>query len=46
MLGQEVLMATPMLQTISLDVSNFEVGVYIVKTSSNGKTASSRFIKN
>jgi hypothetical protein len=46
MLGQEVLMATPMLQTISLDVSNFEVGVYIVKTSINGKTASSRFIKN
>ena len=46
MLGQEVLMATPMLQTVSLDISNFEVGVYIVKTSSNGKTASSRFIKN
>jgi hypothetical protein len=46
MLGQEVLIATPMLQTVSLDISNFEIGVYIVKTSSNGKTASSRFIKN
>ena len=45
LLGQEVISKTSNNQMVTLDVSNLQVGVYVVKTSINGTVATSRFIK-
>jgi endoglucanase len=45
LLGQEVLSKSPNSETVTLDVANLQLGVYVVKTSINGKIASTRFIK-
>jgi len=45
MLGQEVISSTPNNKTVTVDVSNLQVGVYVVRTSINGNVASTRFIK-
>ncbi len=44
-LGQEILVKTPKSQTTTLDISNLQAGVYVVKTTINGKVASSRVVK-
>ena len=44
-LGQEILVKTPKSQTTNLDISNLQAGVYVVKTTINGKVASSRVVK-
>ncbi len=45
LLGQEVIVETVNKQSASLDISNLQSGVYVVKTSIDGKIASSRLIK-
>jgi endoglucanase len=45
-LGQEVISKSPNTELVTLDVSNLQVGVYIVKTSINGNISSTRFIKD
>lgn len=45
LLGQEVISNSSNNQMVTLDVSNLQVGVYVVKTSMNGVVATSRFIK-
>ena len=37
-LGQEVISKSPNAELVTLDISNLQVGVYIVKTSINGET--------
>jgi endoglucanase len=44
-LGQEVISKLPNTELVTLDVSDLQVGVYIVKTSINGNVSSTRFIK-
>ena len=44
-LGQEILVRNPRSQTTTLDISNLQAGVYVVKTTINGKVASSRVVK-
>jgi hypothetical protein len=44
-LGQEILVQSPNAQTTTLDISNLQAGVYVVKTTINGKVASSRVVK-
>ncbi len=44
-LGQEVISKSPNAELVTLDISNLQVGVYIVKTSINGDVSSTRFIK-
>lgn len=45
LLGQEILVRNPKTQTTTLDISNLQAGVYVVKTTINGKVASSRVVK-
>lgn len=45
LLGQEVISKSPNTELVSLDVTNLQVGVYVVKTSINGNVTSTRFIK-
>ncbi len=45
MLGQEVISKSVGVQSISLDVSNLQSGMYIIKTNIDGVTAASRFAK-
>jgi hypothetical protein len=45
LLGQEVISQTPNTELVTLDVASLQVGVYVVKTSINGNTSSTRFIK-
>lgn len=45
LLGQEVLNQNPKTNTVTLDISNLQNGVYIVKTLIDGKIASSKFVK-
>ncbi|WP_309642101.1 T9SS type A sorting domain-containing protein [Flavobacterium sp.] len=44
-LGQEVMVANPNAAQTTLDISNLNSGVYIVRTSTEGKVATSRLIK-
>ncbi len=45
-LGQEVISKNPMSNTMTLDVSNLQNGLYFVNTTIDGKTATTKFIKN
>jgi endoglucanase len=45
LLGQEVIFETINKQSTSVNISNLQSGVYVVKTSIDGKIASSRLIK-
>ena len=45
LLGQEVMVAAPNAVQTTLDVSNLNSGVYLVRTTSQGKVATSRLIK-
>jgi hypothetical protein len=44
-IGQQVLSEVPNKQLVTLDVSNLQKGVYIVKTTVDGAESSSKFIK-
>lgn len=44
-LGQKVLDKSPNIQNVNLDISNLQRGVYVVKTTINGKTATSKVVK-
>ena len=45
MIGQEVISSSPNSKVVTVDVSNLQVGVYVVRTSINGNASSTRFIK-
>lgn len=45
MLGQQVININPNSTTATLNVSEFKAGIYMVNTTSNGKTTTTRFIK-
>lgn len=45
LLGQEVISRTPNNVSVSLDISNLQIGVYVVKATVNGIEATSRMIK-
>jgi hypothetical protein len=45
MLGQEILRSNPNNLSTSLDLSSFQNGVYIVKTTVDGNVSSSKIIK-
>ena len=45
LLGQEVMVAAPNAVQTTLDISNLNSGVYLVRTTSQGKVATSRLIK-
>ncbi len=45
LLGQEVISKTPNTELVILDVANLQSGVYVVKTTIDGKVSSTRFIK-
>jgi len=45
LLGQEVMKATPNAVQATLDITNLNAGVYLVKTTSEGKSSTSRLIK-
>ncbi len=45
LLGQEVISNTPNSQSVTLDISNLQIGVYVVKATINGIEATSRIIK-
>ncbi|WP_264521316.1 T9SS type A sorting domain-containing protein [Flavobacterium sp. N1994] len=45
LLGQEVISQNTSSQTVALDVTNLQLGVYIVKTTIAGNVSSTRFIK-
>ena len=44
-LGQEVMVKTPNAQSAILDIANLQSGMYVVKATIDGKTASSKLIK-
>ncbi len=44
-LGQQIVTENPNKELVTLDVSNLQVGVYVVKTTIGGNTSSTRFIK-
>ncbi len=44
-LGQEILVRNPNTQATTLDISSLQAGVYVVKTTIDGKVASSRVVK-
>ena len=44
-LGQQVISEIPNKAIVTLDVSNLQVGVYVVKTTIDGNVSSSKFIK-
>jgi hypothetical protein len=43
--GQEVKTAAPNSNTITLDISNLETGIYVIKSISEGRTSTSKFVK-
>jgi hypothetical protein len=45
-LGQEVISKNPMSSSMTLDVSNLQNGLYFVNSTIDGKTATTKFIKN
>jgi hypothetical protein len=45
-LGQEVLSKSPKTNNTTLDISNLQRGTYIVKTTSEGKTETTKVLKN
>lgn len=45
LLGQEVLTVNANDKVVSVDVSNLQIGIYVVRTSINGSEATARFIK-
>lgn len=45
LLGQNVLAQNPNSKSVSLDVSDLQSGVYVVKATINGKESASRFVK-
>jgi hypothetical protein len=45
-IGQEVISKNPMSNKMTLDVSNLQNGLYFVNTTIDGKTATTKFIKN
>jgi endoglucanase len=45
LIGQEVIAKTSNNQSVTLDISNLQVGVYVVKTSINGVISTSKIIK-
>lgn len=45
LLGQEVISKTPNNQLVTLDITNLQVGVYVVKVTVNGNITTSRIIK-
>jgi Secretion system C-terminal sorting domain len=44
-IGQEVMTSSSTNQSITLDVSNLQVGIYVVKTTIDGAISTSRFVK-
>ena len=44
-LGQQVISEVPNKELVSIDVTNLQIGVYVVKTTIGGTVSSSRFIK-
>ncbi len=44
-IGQEVKVASPNANSITLDISNLETGIYIIKSVSEGKTNTTKFVK-
>jgi len=45
LLGQEVISQTPNSELVTIDVTNLQSGIYVVKSSINGNVSSTRFIK-
>jgi hypothetical protein len=45
-LGQQVISKNPMSNTMTMDVSNLENGLYFVNSTIDGKTSTTKFIKN
>jgi endoglucanase len=45
LLGQEVISQTPNSRSVNVSISDLQVGVYVVKTTIDGKVSSSRIIK-
>jgi endoglucanase len=45
LLGQEVISQTPNSKSVNVSISDLQVGVYVVKTTIEGKVSSSRIIK-
>jgi len=45
-LGQEVITKTPMSNSTTMDVSNLESGLYFVNSTIDGKSSTTKFIKN
>ena len=46
LLGQEVTSKNPMSNSVTMDVSNLENGLYFVNSTIDGKTSTTKFIKN
>jgi hypothetical protein len=45
LLGQEVMSKTPNTESVTINISDFQAGIYLVKTTVDGTTSSSRVIK-
>jgi hypothetical protein len=45
-LGQEVMSKNPMSNSMTMDVSNLQNGLYFVNSTIEGKTSTTKFIKN
>ena len=46
MLGQEILSQSPNMNSVNIDMSGFNTGVYLVKTQIEGKISTARVVKN
>ena len=46
MLGQEILSQSPNMNSVNIDMSCFNTGVYLVKTQIEGKISTARVVKN
>jgi hypothetical protein len=44
-LGQEIKQVQPNTNAVSVDVSDLQAGIYVVKVTSSGVTATSRLLK-
>jgi len=45
LLGQEVMSISPKAETITINISDFKVGVYVIKATINGVVSTSRIVK-